>query len=119
MGEYFGIGQAVAAPIDAVANGINAYKATEQAPQMAQIQNNIEDSKSDSLYKSGWRPGFGWSLLFWSDLFMASQYYFAWYNWHIGLTQEIDLPIDIILFMTVNILGFSGLRSLDKWFGKK
>lgn len=118
MGTGAAIAEAVAAPISAVGNAINEHERIMQGPQMGQINVNNTEAMSDSIFKSGWRPAFGWTLLFWFNLLMGIKFYAGYHDWQLGITDHLIVPDDVIFFMTINILGFSGLRSLDKWFGK-
>lgn len=87
---------------------------------LAQIRVNEEEAKSDSLFKSGWRPSIGWTC---SIAFILHFVAFPIINFVIvGLGyKEIVISFDMTTLMTVlgGLLGIGGLRTYEKIKGIK
>lgn len=95
-------------------------KASDQEFTLAikQIETNIEEAKSPSVWNSGWRPGIGWSCA------VGVFYHFIGYPlllwagaiWFPSI-QPPSLDTDGLLAMTGTLLGVAGLRSWEKYKG--
>ena len=87
---------------------------------LAQIRVNEEEAKSDSLFKSGWRPSIGWTC---SVAFILHFVAFPIINFVIvGLGyKEVVISFDMTTLMTVlgGLLGIGGLRTYEKIKGIK
>lgn len=87
---------------------------------LAQIRVNEEEAKSDSLFKSGWRPSIGWTC---SVAFILHFVAFPIINFVIvGLGyKEVVISFDMATLMTVlgGLLGIGGLRTYEKIKGIK
>lgn len=87
---------------------------------LAQIRVNEEEAKSDSLFKSGWRPSIGWTC---SVAFILHFVAFPIINFVIvGLGyKEVVISFDMTTLMTVlgGLLGIGGLRTYEKVKGIK
>lgn len=87
---------------------------------LAQIKVNEEEAKSDSLFKSGWRPSIGWTC---SVAFILHFVAFPIINFIIvGLGyKEVVISFDMATLMTVlgGLLGIGGLRTYEKIKGIK
>jgi hypothetical protein len=87
---------------------------------LAQIKVNEEEAKSDSLFKSGWRPSIGWTC---SVAFILHFVAFPIINFVIvGLGyKEVVISFDMTTLMTVlgGLLGIGGLRTYEKIKGIK
>jgi hypothetical protein len=110
-------------PVKEVADGIAKYKETEQAPVMAQNDINKEESKSDSLFKSGWRPFIGWELGICFGLYSIPVVAVGSSVWVYDCITTMTIapyPIDLstIWHIMQTMLGMSALRTVDKIFGK-
>lgn len=85
---------------------------------LAQIKVNEEEAKSDSLFKSGWRPSIGWTC---SIAFILHFVAFPVINFIIvGLGyKEVVISFDMATLMTVlgGLLGIGGLRTYEKLKG--
>lgn len=85
---------------------------------LAQIKVNEEEAKSDSLFKSGWRPSIGWTC---SIAFILHFVAFPVINFIIVALgyKEIVISFDMATLMTVlgGLLGIGGLRTYEKLKG--
>lgn len=87
---------------------------------LAQIAVNTEEAKSDSLFKSGWRPSVGWicSVAF-------ALHFVVLPILNIGLVgfnyKAIAIPFDMDTLLTVlgGLLGLGSLRTVEKLKGVK
>lgn len=86
---------------------------------------NMEEAKSDSLFKSGWRPAVGWvcvaGLLFtfvikpllpWSV--QVSCLLFGYVS---ALPPMPDIPMGDLITLLVGMLGLGGMRTFEKLRG--
>jgi hypothetical protein len=86
---------------------------------LAQIEVNKEESKSDNLFKSGWRPFIGWTCG------VAFAYHFVGQPVVMFVLAYLGLPVpylpefDMVSLMTVlgGLLGLGGLRTFEKYKG--
>lgn len=87
---------------------------------LAQIKVNEEEAKSDSLFKSGWRPSIGWTC---SVAFILHFVAFPIINFIIVALgyKEVVISFDMATLMTVlgGLLGIGGLRTYEKVKGIK
>lgn len=87
---------------------------------LAQIKVNEEEAKSDSLFKSGWRPSIGWTC---SVAFILHFVAFPIINFVIVSLgyKEVVISFDMATLMTVlgGLLGIGGLRTYEKIKGIK
>ena len=85
---------------------------------LAQIRVNEEEAKSDSLFKSGWRPSIGWTC---SIAFILHFVAFPVINFIIVSLgyKEVVISFDMATLMTVlgGLLGIGGLRTYEKLKG--
>jgi hypothetical protein len=82
-------------------------------PDLAQLAINLEEAKSDSIFKSGWRPFAGWgvTLSFVGGALMETIIKGIWQMCH-GMPPNISLyDISALLF---GMLGMSWVRNKDK-----
>ncbi len=97
------------------------FKEIEVALQLAQgqIDINKEEAKSNSTFKSGWRPFVGWTCAS-GFAYMAlvrplGQAFLSLY-W-----PQINFPpieTEMLFVMLANLLGFGGYRTLERLQGK-
>ena len=87
---------------------------------LAQIEVNKEEAKSESLFKSGWRPAIGWTCTF------GLIYNFVLYPfllWLVAVTGSSIVPpplvSDILMELVFALLGLGGLRTYEKVKGIK
>ena len=82
---------------------------------MAQIQVNMEEAKSDSLFKSGWRASVGWTCSFAFALHFVLLPIINICVVAFGY-PAIVIPFDMATLLTVlgGLLGLGGLRTVEK-----
>ena len=87
---------------------------------LAQIEVNKEEAKSESLFKSGWRPAIGWTCT------LGLIYNFVLYPfllWLVAVTGSTIVPppliSDILMELVFALLGLGGLRTYEKVKGIK
>ena len=82
---------------------------------LEQIKVNAEEAKSESLFKSGWRPSVGWIC---SIAFALHFVILPLFNWFIMLCgqQPILVPfqMDTLLTVLLGLLGMGTLRTVEK-----
>ena len=83
--------------------------------QLAQIGVNTEEAKSESLFKSGWRPAVGWAcvsgLVY--QLFLRPLLGWIAINyWH--WTQPPSLEMETLMTLLFGILGLGAYRTYEK-----
>jgi hypothetical protein len=94
---------------------------------LAQIELNKEEAKSDSLFKSGWRPMVGWACVTGLIYQMLIRTILPWILQAICLLtgQNIVLPplpeleINSLMTLLFGILGLGGFRTFEKVKGIK
>jgi len=96
-----------------------AVLATTQAHEqvMAQVQTNLEEAKSSSVWVSGWRPSAGWVCVL--GLF---QNFFVVPNFGPLLDaytkiHMVPLDLTVMLPLLLGLLGLTVSRSVDKFNG--
>lgn len=99
-------------------DGVLAQLAAETTLASKQADINIEEAKSDSLFKSGWRPAVGWvcAATFAAKYLGGPLMYVLAQFWGI----ELKLPdIDMVELMPVLIgmLGLGAYRTYEKQKG--
>lgn len=126
--SFFTGGEAVAAPVTAVGNVLDALFTSDeekldkkivmqrlaQQPGLAQVELNKVEAQHRSLFVAGWRPFIGWvcgvGLLF---MFLANPIL----QW-LSAKPGPELPEDIILELVIALLGLGALRTFEKMKGK-
>ena len=86
---------------------------------LAQIEVNKEEAKSESVFKSGWRPFIGWVCGAAFAYHFVGQPVIMFVLAYFGLPAP-DLPeFDMMSLMTVlgGLLGLGGLRTFEKYKG--
>ena len=80
---------------------------------LGQIPVNLEEAKSDSLFKSGWRPAVGWVCV------VGLFYQFLIYPIAVAFEPKItSLDLGTLLTLLFGILGLGALRTQEKLQGK-
>lgn len=76
---------------------------------------NVEEAKSESLFKSGWRPGLGWiCVAAFGAKYLGGPLIFviAQFTGHTFVLPPIDLTE--MLPILIGMLGLGGLRTYEK-----
>lgn len=83
----------------------------------AQIDVNKEEAKSDSLFKSGWRPFVGWScgfsLVYVGIIEPIARFIAMVIFAYVGPFPVINTELTIQILL--GLLGIAGMRSFDKY----
>jgi hypothetical protein len=98
-----------------------AQLAADTSVALAQIDLNKEDTKSTSMFKSGWRPLAGWLAVSVGLGYPVFKAILPWAMTVAGVQGVPALPaLDTGEALTVlgALLGFGGMRSFEKAKGK-
>ena len=88
-------------------------KANETALALKQIDTNIEEAKSDSLFKSGWRPATGWTCV--GGLVYTVIYpLVVWVSNIYSIPTPPTLETDQLYVLLTGLLGLGAYRSYEK-----
>jgi len=136
--DFLGVGQAAAAPIEAIGNVIGKVYTSEgeklsaqemlerlrQNPDLWNSELNKLNAQDARLFNSGWRPYIGWICGTCVGLYYIPQFIIASYLWTIMCLEKHTLlpyPIDPTSLMELCylMLGFGAYRSAEKLFGVK
>ena len=86
--------------------------------RLAQIQVDDDEAKSESLFKSGWRPCVGWTCGGGIAYMLVARPFISWACtafWHVPIPPAVDtMALQSILFA---MLGIAGARTLEKLKG--
>lgn len=85
---------------------------------LAQANITLEESKSDSLFKSGWRPAIGWTCTVGFIYQFVLQPVLAWASINFGWVAPPVVDTGTLVSLLVGMLGLAGIRSFDKIQGK-
>mgnify|MGYP001618255910 CR=1 FL=1 len=86
---------------------------------LAQIEVNKEETKSDSIFKSGWRPAIGWVCGF-AFAWQFVGYPFLRFIFTLA-GHSIDIPqvnLSEMMPVLLGMLGLGGMRTFEKIQGK-
>lgn len=105
--------------LDAVAQRVHDVEAKGQ---QGQIDLNLIDAKSGSLFKGGWRPALGWCCVFGLVYSFLIRTIFPWVvevtcilmNRDITLPELPTLDTQELLGLTITLLGMGGFRTYEK-----
>jgi Holin of 3TMs, for gene-transfer release len=83
--------------------------------QMGQIAVNTEEAKSDSLFKSGWRPATGWACVGGLVYQLMFRPIFGWVAQNIGgWPLPPSLEMETLMTLLFGILGLGAYRTYEK-----
>lgn len=126
--DWFGLGDAIAKPIEAVGNlyttdksrllGEQKLQETLQKPQLVQLDTNRVLASANNIFTSGWQPLLGWTCGFLILLYYAPQIVITtsiWYEQCNRVGKVIPFPMkpDDILNLVYLLFGF-GVHSIVK-----
>lgn len=84
------------------------------ASDAGQVSVNVEEAKSDNLFKSGWRPSVGWVC----TAGLAYQFLLrpigTWFSVAYGAGEFPALELGDLLTLLFGLLGLGTLRTIDK-----
>ena len=90
---------------------------------MGQLQINMKEAESESVFVSGWRPFVGWvcgSALAWEYLVKPFGVFVA-VAADLMTKEQIDLlpmlELSVMMPVLMGMLGLGGMRSFEKWKG--
>lgn len=126
--SFFGGGAAVAAPVTAIGNVLDALFTSDeerldkqalltklaQQPNLAQVELNKVEAQHRSLFVAGWRPFIGWVCGVGLAFMFLINPILQWYSAKPGP----ELPEDIILELVLALLGLGALRTVEKMNGR-
>lgn len=90
----------------------------ELAIAQSQAAINLEEAKSDNLFKSGWRPAVGWVCVIGLLYTYLGQPLLAWYGNAKGVGIPPSLDLSDLLILLGGMLGLGTLRTTEKLKGK-
>jgi len=127
--DWFGIGDAVAKPIEAVGNLYTTDKARIEAetkyeeilqkPVLAQIQTNSIMAAAQSVFVAGWQPLIGWTSGLLVLLYYAPQIIIITYVWgshcvDTGVVTPFPMKPDDLLNLVWLLFGFGGYSLIKR-----
>jgi hypothetical protein len=86
----------------------------EAAAAQAQTTINLEEAKSDSLFKSGWRPACGWLGVMGLMYTFFVQPLLAWASLNFEWIAPPTIDSTVLLNLLFAILGLGAYRSYEK-----
>lgn len=86
----------------------------EAAAANAQNAINLEEAKSDSLFKSGWRPAVGWCGVFGISYTFIFQPFLAWASLNFHWISPPIIDATVLMNLLFAILGLGAYRSYEK-----
>lgn len=82
---------------------------------LAQANINLEEAKSESLFKSGWRPAAGWACVGGLVYQIIARPLLEWFTVNMwGWTAPPSLEMDTLGTMLFGLLGLGAYRSYEK-----
>ena len=126
--SFLGGGAAVATPITAVGNVLDALFTSDeerldkqalltklaQQPNLAQVELNKVEAMHRSIFVAGWRPAIGWVCAIGLLMTFIVNPFLQWTTGAPGPA----LPNDIILELVLALLGLGALRTVEKMNGR-
>lgn len=77
-----------------------------------QIKVDLAEGQSPSVFIAGWRPGFAWTVVAWTNILLGT-------GWAFMVTGRIDLAQFLAMWQAPWMLfaGLIGVRTAEKWGG--
>lgn len=99
-----------------------ARLAYEKSQMEGQIAINIEEAKSDSIFKSGWRPGVGWTCVAALNYTYLIKPLAPWiattwaHSWgRVSAAGPLpDVPMGDLIILLGGMLGLGAMRTYEK-----
>lgn len=79
-----------------------------------QMAINLEEAKSESLFKSGWRPAVGWLCVLALGYTYLARPLFTWYSLAHKIPSPPELDIGDLIVLLCGLLGLGTLRTAEK-----
>jgi hypothetical protein len=97
------------------------FKALDTELELAkgQMAINLEEAKSDNLFKSGWRPAVGWVCVIGLLYTYLFQPLLAWYGTAKGWGVPPQLDLGDLIVLLGGLLGLGTLRTTEKLKGRQ
>lgn len=89
----------------------------ELAMSRGQIDVNLEEAKSESLFKSGWRPAVGWTCVLGLFYNYLGHPLLTWYSSVHQLASPPSPDLGDLIVMLGGMLGLGTLRTFEKRSG--
>jgi len=89
-------------------------QAGELSVTLKQLEINLAEAQSSSLFKGGWRPFVGWGCGFgflWATIFHNVV---EWIAVIYGLPLPPPVDTDLLIYTLGGLLGIAGLRTYEK-----
>lgn len=100
-------------------NGELQALAADTQLMQGQLDVNKEEAKSDSLFKSGWRPAVGWTCVAGLSYQVLFAPIFGWIAANLlGWSSPPSLEMETLMTLLFGLLGLGGYRSIEKLKGK-
>ena len=126
--SFLGGGKAVAAPVTAIGNVLDALFTSDEErldkqalltklarqPNLAQVELNKVEAMHRSIFVAGWRPAIGWVCAVGLLMTFIVNPFLQWTTGEPGPA----LPNDIILELVLALLGLGALRTVEKMNGR-
>lgn len=85
-----------------------------------QVQINVEEAKSESLFKSGWRPYIGWVCGGGFTYQLVFRPIITWLGTNLaGWSAPPPLEVETLTTLTFGLLGLGAYRTVEKLKGKQ
>lgn len=89
----------------------NVRRRIEQNPQLAQANVNAKQAQHRTIFVAGARPFLMWVCGLGFLFAFVINPIIAWVNPEVG---QPELPIDVMMELTLGMLGLAGLRTIEK-----
>lgn len=101
-------------------NGEFKYLDAMSKSDDGQVQINVEEAKSDSLFKSGWRPYIGWVCGAGFTYQLVFRPIISWLGTNVWQWQAPpSLEVETLTTLTFGLLGLGAYRTIEKIKGTK
>lgn len=123
---HFISGKSIAEPIEAIGNVFDQLFTSDeeraqaqivlerlrQHPAELQVELNKVEAKHRSRFVAGWRPAIGWVCALGLFTVFVINPWMQWFG-----KQPVDMPLSVMLELTLAMLGMGALRTFEKLKG--